>query len=104
MTPVLGQEFAKARQVTVWQRFFINVLEYFRCRGCKTQIESAPQFLIKGSVQVILYHFFTEVGSASFITQNIPESGAVLYNFLSIVITGIGTGAEYTGNTLFFAA
>src|SRR5689334_21208745 len=104
MSPVLGKEFTIPDQLAVGQRLFIYTIEYFGRCSCKTKIEPSSQFLIKGSVQVILYHFFTKESATPLITQYIAKTRAVLYNFLSVIITGIGTRAKDTGDTLFFPA
>ena len=65
---------------------FIYRFQYINTGNIKPainlSIKSASKYCTK-----ILYHFlFLMVCTAAFITQYIPQPGAVFYNFLSIVI------------------
>src|SRR5215831_14712977 len=94
MPPVLRKKNCKGSQITVRLGHFINVFKNLVYACIEMILKAQHQVFIKSIVEIVLYNFFPEICTAAFITQNIPETGTVFYNFFSVVIARIGTGSK----------
>ncbi len=76
MAPVFCQENGKGSEITVGQRLFVYMVQYFDGRYLETIFKTGLQVFIKCMVQVILDHFFAKIGAAALIAEA-PRRGAL---------------------------
>src|SRR5579862_2515801 len=86
MTSVLCEENREGSQIPVGKRFLIYLFQYFDPIGCILCIEPISELLIKKIIQEVLQYLFSQIGTTTFIPQNVAQSRTSFYNLFTVKI------------------